>query len=67
MGYMDYDANDAQMEALQRELDKAGVTKEEFNLDNLAGCTYGELRSTVNAVLKWKQKQIEKQKEVQNV
>ena len=58
-----YDATDAQMAALQRELDEAGVTKEEFNLDNLAGCTYSELRSTVNAVLKWKQKQIEKQKE----
>ena len=40
---------------------------EEFNLDNLAGCTYGELRSTVEAVLAWKQKKIEKQKEAQNV
>ena len=67
MGYMDYDASDAQMGALQRELDRAGVTKEEFNLDNLAGCTYGELRSTVEAVLAWKQKKIEKQKEAQNV
>lgn len=66
MDHMDYDATDAQMVALQRELDRAGVTKEEFNLDNLVGCTYGELRSTVEAVLAWKQKKNAK-KEAQDV
>lgn len=61
MGYMDYDASDAQMANLQRELDAAGVTKEEFNLDNLAGCTYSELRGTVKAVLAWKRKKTAKE------
>ena len=57
----EYDASDAQMKVLQKELDAAGVTKEEFNLDNLAGCTYGELRSTVDAVLNWKRKKTAKE------
>lgn len=55
MGF-DYDASDAQMDNLQRELDKAGVTKEEFDLSNLCGATYREMKHTVDAVLAWKAK-----------
>lgn len=57
----EYDASDYEMDRLQKELDAAGVTKEEFNLDNLVGATYRELRSTVNAVLAWKRKKVEKE------
>lgn len=53
MGF-DYDASDAQIENFQLQLDKAGVTKEEFDLCNYIGCTYSEMKRTVDAVLVWK-------------
>lgn len=48
----DYDASFTEVCKLERELNKAGVAKEQFNLDNLAGCTYREMKSMVDLAIK---------------
>lgn len=51
-----YDATYEQICDLQRELAAAGISQEECNLDNLAGCTYSELKSVVKAAIARKKK-----------
>ena len=48
----DYDASFSEVCELERDLNKAGVTKEQFNLDNLAGATYREMKGMVDWAIK---------------
>lgn len=51
-----YDASYEQIQQLQSELLRNGITKEQVNLDNLAGATYRELKGVVNAAIAAKKK-----------
>lgn len=44
----EFDATNEQIEELQDELLKKGITKEMLNLSNYAGLTYSELKNMVN-------------------
>ena len=49
----DYDGDFSEFE---RELEKAGITKEEFDITNYAGATYRQLQSIVKSAIANKQK-----------
>lgn len=47
----EYDADGSQIEFLQQKLAENGITREQFDLRNYAGCTYRELKNLTNAVI----------------
>lgn len=47
----EYDANEYEIQKLQRRLDSEGITKDEFDIGNYAGLTYRELRSVVEMAI----------------
>lgn len=47
-----YDANDRQIELLQRRLESQGITKAQLDLRNYAGLTFRELSSIVDNAIR---------------
>ena len=47
-----YDANDRQIELLQRRLERRGITKAQLNLGNYAGLTFSELSGIVDNAIR---------------
>lgn len=47
----DYQSN---MDYFQKQLDKEGITIDEFDIGNYIGLTYAELQSIVNSVIQYK-------------
>lgn len=52
-----YDAGYYEINQLQDELAKNGISKNQLNLDNYAGLTYQELKGIVKAAIANKKKQ----------
>lgn len=51
MGYFsDLDCDN--LDIFQRQLDDAGITRDQFDIGNYAGLTYRQLRGVVNAAIK---------------
>lgn len=46
-----YDAGDYEINMLQKELAKSGISKDQLDLCNYAGLTYPELKGIVNAAI----------------
>jgi|Go1ome_3_1110792.scaffolds.fasta_scaffold176525_2 hypothetical protein len=58
-----YDAGDYEIDMLQNELAKNGISQDQLDLCNYAGLTYPELKSIVNAAIANKKKKEAKQNE----
>lgn len=58
-----YDAGDYEIDMLQNELAKNGISQDQLDLCNYAGLTYTELKSIVNAAIANKKKKEAKQNE----
>ena len=58
-----YDASDYEIDMLQNELAKNGISQDQLDLCNYAGLTYTELKSIVNAAIANKKKKEAKQNE----
>ena len=58
-----YDAGDYEIDMLQNELAKNGISQYQLDLCNYAGLTYPELKSIVNAAIANKKKKEAKQNE----
>ena len=58
-----YDAGDYEIDMLQKELAKNGISQDQLDLCNYAGLTYPELKSIVNAAIANKKKKEAKQNE----
>ena len=58
-----YDASDYEIDMLQNELDKNGISQDQLDLGNYAGLTYTELKSIVNAAIANKKKKEAKKDE----
>ena len=58
-----YDAGDYEIDMLQNELAKNGISQDQLDLCNYAGLTYPELKSIVNAAIASKKKKEAKQNE----
>ena len=58
-----YDASDYEIDMLQNELAKNGISQDQLYLGNYAGLTYTELKSIVNAAIANKKKKEAKQNE----
>ena len=58
-----YDASDYEIDMLQNELAKNGISQGQLDLGNYAGLTYTELKSIVNAAIANKKKKEAKQNE----
>lgn len=43
---------DGDMSYFQEQLERAGITKEQFNMDDYAGLTFYELQGIVDSILK---------------
>lgn len=46
-----YDASDYEIDMLQNELAKNGISKDQLDLNNYVGLTYPELKGIVNAAI----------------
>lgn len=57
-----YDANDQQIELLQRRLKNQGITKEQLDLGNYAGLTFRELIGIVDNAIRINNKKKESSK-----
>lgn len=58
-----YDASDYEINMLQNELAKNGISQDQLDLCNYAGLTYTELKGIVNAAIANKKKKEAKQNE----
>ena len=58
-----YDAGDYEIDMLQNELAKNGISQDQLDLGNYAGLTYTELKSIVNAAIANKKKKEAKKNE----
>lgn len=58
-----YDAGDYEINMLQNELAKNGISQDQLDLCNYAGLTFTELKSIVNAAIANKKKKEAKQNE----
>lgn len=58
-----YDAGDYEIDMLQNELAKNGISQDQLDLCNYAGLTYPELKCIVNAAIANKKKKEAKQNE----
>lgn len=58
-----YDAGDYEIDMLQNELAKNGISQDQLDLCNYAGLTYPELKSIVNTAIANKKKKEAKQNE----
>lgn len=58
-----YDASDYEIDMLQNELAKNGISQDQLDLSNYAGLTYTELKSIVNAAIANKKKKEAKKNE----
>lgn len=58
-----YDAGDYEIDMLQNELAKNGISQDQLDLCNYAGLIYPELKSIVNAAIANKKKKEAKQNE----
>lgn len=58
-----YDAGDYEIDMLQNELAKNGISQDQLDLCNYAGLTYPELKSIVNAAIANKKKKEAKKNE----
>ena len=58
-----YDAGDYEIDMLQNELAKNGISQDQLDLCNYAGLTYPELKGIVNAAIANKKKKEAKKNE----
>lgn len=58
-----YDAGDYEIEMLQNELARNGISQDQLDLCNYAGLTYTELKGIVNAAIANKKKKEARQNE----
>lgn len=58
-----YDAGDYEIEMLQGELARNGISQDQLDLCNYAGLTYTELKGIVNAAIANKKKKEARQNE----
>lgn len=58
-----YDAGDYEIDMLQNELAKNGISQDQLDLCDYAGLTYTELKSIVNAAIANKKKKEAKKNE----